>query len=726
MAMNLSTEALARAAGRRPWITIGVWVAALVAALVLTGTLLVDALGIEQYATNTPESRRAYHLLEERLGSPADTIDEMVIVRSTTFTVDDPEYQGFVEGLFGDLTSLSSDVIVSGTHYYLTGNESMVSADRRTTLMPLAVPGDIEKEIKKVHQVVNQANGGGPFQVLITGEATLWADMFELAQSDLVTGESIGIPVALVILVLVFGAIGAALLPVVLAIVAIVLALGAAALVGQAFDLHLMVTNMITMIGLAVGIDYSLFIVSRYQEERGRGREKLDAIAAAGATASRTVLFSGMTVVLALSGLLIVPFNGFIGLGAGAILVVIAAVLASLTLLPAILGLLGDRVNAIRIPLIQRRQAGHPAKAGGGLWDWTSRAVMRHPLVSLVVAGGLLIAAATPYLDINTGMSGVDALPDGLRSKDGFIVLEQEFGFGMDAPALVVIDGQTDSESVQAAMERLEEFVASDSVFSSSRLEVYPEADLAVFSARLAGDPWEKEAMDAVSGLRSDFIPEAFDGVPAEVLVTGLTAEWVDIIHNIDTYTPAIFAFILGLSFVLLTVMFRSIVVPLTSIVMNLLSVGTAYGLLVLVFLKGVGAGLLGFQQVTAIDGWIPLFLFAVLFGLSMDYHLFLLSRIRERFDQTHDNRESVAFGLRSTGRLITGAALIMVAVFGGFAMGDFVAFQQLGFGLAVAVLLDATIVRSVLVPATMRLLGGANWYLPSWLGWLPRVSPTE
>ncbi|MEE8470069.1 MAG: MMPL family transporter [Dehalococcoidia bacterium] len=242
----------------------------------------------------------------------------------------------------------------------------------------------------------------------------------------------------------------------------------------------------------------------------------------------------------------------------------------------------------------------------------------------------------------------------------------------------------------------------------------------------MAGDPWGNEAMDAIVRLREEHIPQAFDGVPAEALVTGGTAEMVDFTQITATYTPIVFAFVLGLSFVLLTIAFRSIVVPATSIIMNLLSVGAAYGMLVLVFQKGIGASLFGFQQVDAIEFFLPLFLFTILFGLSMDYQVFLLSRIRERFNQTGDNTEAVAFGLRSTGRLITGAALIMVAVFGGFALGDLTMLQQMGFGLAVAVLMDATLVRSVLVPATMRLLGKWNWYFPKWLEWVPNVGIGE
>lgn len=320
-------------------------------------------------------------------------------------------------------------------------------------------------------------------------------------------------------------------------------------------------------------------------------------------------------------------------------------------------------------------------------------------------------------------------MPDSLRSKEAFIVLQEEFGFGQDAPAVVIIDGQTDLESVKAAIERLEAAMASDPAFVTSELEVIPEANLAILSARLAGDPASKRAMDAIKRLRSDYIPKAFDDVPARALVTGETAEFVDSAEIVATYTPIVFALVLGLSFVFLAVAFRSIVIPVKAILMNLLSVGATYGLLVLVFQKGVGADLLGFQQVDVIETGIPLFLFAILFGLSMDYHVFLLSRIRERFDETGDNAEAVAFGLRSTGPLITGAALIMVAVFGGFALGDLVGMQQFGFGLAVAIFLDATIVRIILVPASMRLLGDWNWYLPNWLEWMPNVrveGPTE
>lgn len=723
----LSPAGLARASAQHPWTAIGAWLAVLVAAIAMISMLLSGALSTEVTApTNNPEYVRADTLLRERLGISSTAIDEVVVIRSATLTVDDPAFRASVEALYANLMALGDGVIASGTHYYRTGDESQVSADRRTTIMPLAIPEAGKDKIDQVHQVIDAAGDDGAFQVLIAGGATLDAEVKKIAEKDLAIGEGIGIALALVILALVFGAIAVALLPVVIAIAAIIIALGTTAVIGQAFALPFFITNMITMMGLAVGIDYSLFIISRYRDERAKGLDKLDAIAATGATAGRTVIFSGVTVGVALLGLLITPDAANQAIGAGALLVVVAAVLASMTLLPALLGLMGDKVNAIRLPFVRRQTTGQPAAVSGGFWYWTTRAIMRRPVLSLVVAAGLLLAAATSYLDLNQGEVGVSALPDSMRSKQAFLVLQQEFGFGQDQPAVVVIDGPTDAEPVQAAIGRLEAAVTADPAFVTVALEPHPEAGLSILRARLAGDPASTQAMAAVKRLRAEHIETSFDGVPARALVTGKTATFVDLAAINNTYTPIVFVVVLGLSFLLLTLAFRSIVIPVKAILMNLLSVGATYGLLVLVFQKGVGAGLLGFQQVEMIQTGLPLFLFAVLFGLSMDYHVFLLSRIRERFLQTGDNHEAVAYGLRSTGRLITGAALIMVAVFGGFALGSLVAMQQFGFGLAIAVLIDATIVRLVLVPASMRLLGEWNWYLPSWLEWLPNIALGE
>jgi RND superfamily putative drug exporter len=471
---------------------------------------------------------------------------------------------------------------------------------------------------------------------------------------------------------------------------------------------------MLTGMGLALGIDYSLFVVSRYREERGHDRDELAAIAAAGATASRAVLFSGTVFVIALTGMLLVPSNVMKSLAVGAISVGIVSVLAALTLLPALLGVLGDRVNAIRVPFVGR------GSQESRFWGAVVRRVMRRPVVSLVVFAALLIAAAVPVVGLNLGASGVSTLPDRLESKKGYEALVRDFPQASSAPALIAVEGNVRSPQVRAAIGRLRKELAADPVFGRSDLRFAP--GVAAIGVEVGGDKTGPRALDAVQHLRSTLIPRAFRDTGVRVLVGGDTADNVDFIDAMNAWLPIVFVFVLGLSFVLLTVVFRSIVVAATSIVLNLLSVGAAYGLVILVFRHGIGNGLLGFQRVNAIEAWVPLFLFSVLFGLSMDYQVFLLSRIKERFDATGSTVGAVTYGVSSTARLITGAALIIVAVFGGFAMGDLVMFQQMGFGVAVALLIDATIIRSVLLPAAMRLLGAWNWYLPRWLEWLPRI----
>ena len=724
IARTLSTESLARRCARRPRLTIAVWIAVIATAGVLVTTLLGGSLTTAQTLTNSSDWERGTQLIEERMSGPSG-VTELVMVRSASLTVDDPAYRDFVAQLQGRLLGLGSDTVEQTLSYFVTNDESMVSPDRRSTIVPVVMAGALDAasaNIAEVHEVIDEVQTASDFEVFIAGEATRSHDLREQSEQDVVRGEVLGVPIALAILVLVFGAIAAAVLPLVLAGVSIVVALGATALVGQVFDLSFFVTNMITMMGLAVGIDYSLFIVSRFREERARGRDTIDAIGVAGSTASRAVLVSGLTVVVALAGMLIVPVNVFQSLSAGAILVVLAAVVASLTLLPAILSLAGDRIDRFRIPFIHRMRAQARHEGEGRFWDRVTRPVMRRPVIGLALAATVMAAATIPLFQINTGTAGVSTLPEGFRSREGLLALEEEFTAGLLSPTRIVIDGAAASAEVQEGIGRLQARLADDADFGPVQVQVSPAGDLAVLSTPIAGDPVHERATDAIRRLKADFIPDAFAGVDAEVLVTGRTAASLEFLNVTAEYTPFVIAFVLGISFVLLTVVFRSLVVPVKAILMNMLSVGAAYGLIVLVSQMGFGAELIGFQQVDTVESWIPLFLFSMLFGLSMDYHVFMLSRIRERYDQTGDNARAVAFGLSSTAGIITGAAAIMVAVFAGFAAGELVMFQQLGLGLAAAVFLDATIVRSVLVPSTMRLLGARNWYLPRFLRWIPDV----
>jgi len=720
------TESLARACARRPWLTVGIWIGAMALAVFCIISLLGGALVTDVKPTNNPESNQALTLMNERLGiAESRDMNEMIIVRSGALTVDNAEYKNTVDKIFNDLTALGPNVFLGGATYYMTQDPSMVSADRHSTYIPFKMPPDGDKKIDQVY-AVGDKYAGSNFEVFHTGTAAWSDDGMKLGEDQAKNGESIGIMAALIILAIVFGALAAALLPIAMGGVAIVVALGLTALVGQAMDLTFSVTNMITMMGLAVGIDYSLFILTRFREERGRGLAKMDAIGAAGATASRAVFFSGLTVMLALTGLVIFPLSIFISFGLGALLVVFVALIASLTLLPAMLGLFGDRVNALRIPFIQRGRAAPTYEQSTGFWARMTKIVTRAPVVSIVVVVAIMAAAAIPFFDKETGMSGMNGMPDYLRSKQGYLVLQKEFHIGMDTPATIVIDGDINSAATQGGISNLQKTLTTDAAFAASYVVLHPDKNLAIVYVGLAGDSMSKQTMDAVDRMRKEYIPQAFGGSDVRVMVTGDTAFILDFNKTTNDYTPVIFAFVLALSFIILILAFRSIVISTTAIIMNLLSVGASYGLIVLVFQKGVGASLFGFTQVDVIETWLPLFLFAMLFGLSMDYHVFLLSRVRERYKQTGNNSEAVSFGLRSTGRLITGAALIMVAVFGGFAVGDMAMLEQMGFGLAVAVFLDATLVRSVLVPATMKLLGRYNWYLPKWLEWIPNVSLGE
>ncbi len=704
------TGRMAGAAAAHPWRTIAIWVVAVAAAFVLAGNI-DSVLTQDGELLTATESQQADDLIAAHYPSDG-SLQEYVVFESSTGVAGDAGFDGAVDQMVAELRASEN---VASAVSYRDGAPGMTSADGSTALILASVvgEGDADVLVQPLLDVIASANTG-PYTVTTAGEGSINAEFGALANETMKRGELIGLPVALVILVVVFGAAVAAGIPLLLALLAIFVAMGMTVLVGQAFDLSLFVVNMIMMIGLAVGIDYTLFIVQRFREERARGRLILDAVIVAGDSATRAVFFSGMTVVIALFGLLIMPDTVMRSLGMGAILVVVASVAAALTLLPAVLGLLGDRVNKGKIPGL----SGTGYHEGGGrFWHRVTSVVTARPVVSMLLAGGLLLALASPYLGLNTGQNYIDSLPEDSPGRHAFGVLNAEFGAGV-VTTNIVVDGDGREAEIGALVAALE----TDPAYGDVSVIPSPDGEIMVVEAVTKLDPSTNAARTEVADLRTTTIPAAFGPGAADVYVSGPAAWMVDYVEVIDNWMPIIFVFVLGLSFVLLMIVFRSIVVPLKAILMNLLSVGAAYGLLVAVFQNGWGAGVLGFQQTDVIEAWIPLFLFTVLFGLSMDYHIFLLSRIKERYDITGDNDESVAFGLGSTGAIITGAALIMVAVFGGFAAGDLIMFQQMGFGLAVAIILDATIVRSILVPATMKLLGDLNWYFPSWLRWLPEI----
>jgi uncharacterized membrane protein YdfJ with MMPL/SSD domain len=701
---------------RHPWRTLAAWGVAVLVGIAFTAAFIGD-LTTESEVTNNPESEQAYQLIGSRIPyDPDEQVSELVVVHSPTLTADDPAFRRKVIDL---AESIRREGVVVAHHAYEPGREDLISQDRHAALITVGLIRDAEADVEDVIAEVERADGGG-FDVSITGEWSVDRDLNQLSQDDLREGElKFGLPAAFIVLLLVFGTIVAGLIPVLMAIISIVVALGLTALLGQAFELSIFTVNMLTGMGLALGIDYSLFVISRYREERAQDREPFAAIDVVSTTASRAVVFSGLAFVLAMFGMVLVPDTILRSLAAGAILVGIVSVLAAMSLLPALLGLIGDRVNALRIPLIGRSaQAGTATE--GRMWSAIVRGVMRRPLLTAILSVAGLLALAAPVLSLKIGFVGLRTVPDRFVSKQGFDAVERSFGVGTVDDVDVVVDGEVSSPEVARAISRVQRRMAADPAFRRPEREILPERRIAVVSALPAGDSRDERAYDAVQRLRDTYVPEAFRGVEARVLVTGETAEGLDYFALVRHWLPIVFTFVLGSSFMLLMIAFRSIVVPAKAIVLNLLSVGAAYGLLVLVFQEGVGNELLGFQQVDAIEAWVPLFLFSVLFGLSMDYHVFLLSRIRERYLRTGDNEDAVAHGVASTARLITGAALIIIAVFVGFARGDLVMFQQMGFGVAISLLIDATLIRSVLLPASMKLLGNANWYLPSWLRWLP------
>ena len=708
------TQRLARVAAVHPWRVVAAWGLILLASVVAIGGLIGTAFTSDGSITSNPDSIKADQVLAENFAQ-ADRIEDAVVVYSVQLTSEDPEFREFVADLRSSIEGTGAAQTVRDPY---AADASGISEDGHAAVVTLVLGADPETGIVEVIDEVRDADADASFVVDITGTNTLDHDFTELSESDLTNGElKFGLPAALIVLVLVFGALVAAFLPMSIAIISIIVTVAISSALGQVTSLSFFIVNMITAMGLALGIDYSLFVLSRYREERQAGRDKIDAIVATGGTSSKAVLFSGSSFVVALLGLLLVPDTILRSLALGAIIVGVVTMAAAITLLPALLSLLGDRVNALRLPIVGRD---HPAESP--FWTRAVSAVVRRPATFLAAGVFVLLAAALPVLGLHTGTAGVNSLPDDTYAKGGALALEKSFPGSATDPAQVVVSGDIGSEEVTAAISQFVTSIADDPDFGPSQQEVSDNGRVALINIPLVGDPDHSQARRGLERLRTDLVPAAFDGTDTNVLVGGTTAENVDYSDVINHWLPIVLAFVLGLSFLLLTLVFRSLVLSATAVVLNLLSVGAAYGLLTLVFQHGVGADLMGFQQVERVEAWVPVFLFSVLFALSMDYHVFLLSRIRERYGQTGDTNEAVVHGIAATGRIITGAALIIVVVFAGFAAGQLVMFQQMGFGVGIALLVDATLIRMIVVPATMALLGRWNWYLPGWLNWLPEM----
>jgi uncharacterized membrane protein YdfJ with MMPL/SSD domain len=647
---------------------------------------------------------------------------EVVLIQSTTATVGDAAFKATVADVLGALARVQG---VEHVHSpYARGNEGQIAESRRAALVPFELDGDttepydgVEKALAAVAAV---QRGHRDFRIEETGGPSIDRALDDTVEKDFRRAELSSVPLTLGILIVAVGALLAAFLPVLLALTAVAAATGALAFASQLLPVDEAAGSVMLLIGLAVGVDYSLFYLKREREERALGNGREAALEAAAATSGRSVLISGLTVIVAMAGMFLAGNPTFVGIGLGTIIVVATAILGSLTVLPAILSRLGDRIEAGRIPGFGRSRSGRESRLWAALLD----RVLRRPVIAAVVAGSLLLALALPALRLHTADPGSGDLPQGLAAVQTLNRIDAAFPGAPEAAAVVVTASDVTTPSVKAAIQRLKGEVHTSGVgHEPIETDINPAKTVAIVSIPLAGkgvgDPTSERSLLELRRITSETLDEP--GVDA--VVGGGIAGSYDFNSALRSHMPIVFAFVLGLAFLLLLFTFRSLVIALTAVMLNLLSVAAAYGLLVIVFQHGVGESLLGFHATGAIVSWLPLFLFVVLFGLSMDYHVFILSRIREAHERGLDTDEAIAHGIKSTAGVVTAAATVMVFVFAIFATLSQLSLKQLGVGLAAAVLIDATLIRGVLLPATMKLLGSWNWYLPRWLGWLPARS---
>ncbi len=667
------------------------------------------------------ESGRAERVLYDAFPQHAN---ETVLVASSRLSASDPAFRAAV----GDVVQRMRDLpeVAAVRSPLASGNAGQIAPDGHAALVTLELRGDDETaadDIDAVLAATAAAQRAHPdLRVEQFGDASADKALSKVFADDFKKAEVLSIPLTLVILIVAFGAFVAAGIPLLLALSSVFATIGLVALVSHLSGVDESVGSVVLLIGLAVGVDYSLFYLRREREERAAGRDAEAALQAAAATSGRAVLISGLTVMIAMAGMFITGNSTFVGMGMGAILVVGVSLIASLTVLPAVLSKLGDRVERGRIPFLMRRRN---AGANSRVWSAVIDGVLRRPLVSVVLAGGLLLALCVPVLSMHTSVPRIDSLPQDLpviqtynRIQDHFPGKEISAEMAVESDALATPRGQ-------AALAQLRrDALTSGVIHEPIRIDVAKSGTVARIDLPIDGDGTNAASVHSLDVLRDRLALQLREALPGTATaVTGYTAGTRDFNDLMNARIGFVFAFVLSLAFLLLLVTFRSVVIPIKAILLNLLSVGAAYGVLVLVFQHTWAEGLLGFDSTGAITSWLPLFLFVVLFGLSMDYHVFILSRVREAYDRGMSTEQATAHGIKSTAGTVTSAAIIMVAVFGVFATLSAIEFKQMGIGLGAAILIDATLVRAVLLPAAMKLLGDWNWYLPRWLEWLPRVT---
>jgi RND superfamily putative drug exporter len=712
------TGGVGRWSATHPWTVVAAWLGAVVI-LLLTSHLI----GTSQLPASQQSAGQSYQAQQMMARNFTMHAHESVLFESAGLRVSSPAYQAAIRDTITRITATGRVTQIRSP--LDPANANLISPTGRAALLQFQITGDVNDAAGRVAPVlaaVQAAAAAHPqVQIAETGDATIMKAVNDTVLRDLRRAELLTYPITLLVLLIAFGAVVAALLPLGLALMAILAATGLVAFTSHLSGVTVQASSVMLCIGLAVGVDYSMFYVKREREERARGMPVLDAIEVAAATSGRSVLVSGLTVLLAMAGMFLSGSKIFYGMGQSAMLVVAVAVIASLTLLPAMLALLGDRVDRGALPVLRslRRPAGQSR-----VWAAILDRVLARPALTAVLAGSILIALALPLLRLQTATPGVTDLPQNTAAVQTFERLQHVFPGG-GTPAVVVVEApDVTSPSVAAATAAFERgALATGEMNQPITVTVNPARTAAIIVVPLAGTG-DATSAHALTTLREQVIPATLGRVPgARVAVTGDTAGSVDFNTLMGQRSAWVFAFVLLLAFLLLLVSFRSLVIPLTAVILNLLSVAAAYGVIVALFQWGWGQSFLGFTSVHSVASWLPLFLFVVLFGLSMDYHVFILSRIRESYDRTRVTEIAVAQGIKSTAGVVTAAAIVMVFVFLSFATLSMVQLKEMGVGLAVAVLLDATVVRALLLPATMKLLGPRNWYLPRWLEWLPQIT---
>jgi len=698
------------------------WLVFVVIAFMLGGAVGQNEIAEEDYGNGS--SRVADHAIAD--ANFRDSAEEQVLVQGKgSVKIGDPAFNAAVDDVVQRLEATPHvDKIESPL---AKGNEGQLSEDGRSGLITFEIPGDEDqvtdwsKPMIAATAAAQQANPDvfvGQF-----GDASSEEAISKAFEDDFKKAEYLSLPITLLILVVAFGALVAAGVPLLLGLTAVAATLGLLAPISQLVPMDESASSVILLVGLAVGVDYSMFYLRRKMEERDAGRSSEDALEFAAATSGHAVLISGLTVMIAMAGMFFAGSVVFTGFAVGTILVVAVAVLGSVTVLPAVLSKLGDKVEKGRVPIVGRMR--HRNHGESRVWGWVLDRVLRRPVVALVIAGTLLVGLSIPALSMKTVNPGAAGLPKDLEVTQVYDRIQAAFPGG-PLPAIVAVQAEDVTKpEVQAGIEAMtQEALATGQMSEPITTNVSPDKSVAVVSIPMDGNGTDEVSEAALARLRGDIIPSTVGRVGGvEADVTGMTAGSKDFNDSLKSHLPIVFAFVLGLAFLLLLVTFRSIVVPAKAIVLNLLSVGASYGILKLVFQDGHGESILGFESIGGITSWLPLFLFVILFGLSMDYHVFIISRIREAVDRGMSTDEAVSHGIKQTAGVVTSAAVVMVAVFSIFGSLSMIEFKQMGVGLAVAVLLDATIVRGVLLPATMKLLGEWNWYLPKRLHWIPRVS---